>query len=128
MPDDFTNFHKELKGVNRKAHSDIEKNFSKLFETVTQLDPIKLLSQLALTFLTIPEGQFTKDSSDTYKWIRWIEFLTGYLLTHNYPQNTKGDVDGKDISDIEDLLTKYFDSISLYDVGKDRDIDLVRDC
>lgn len=131
MPDDSTNFHKELKRVNRKAHSDIEKNFSKLFKTVTQLDPIKLLSQLALTFLTIPEGQFTEDSSDTYKWIRWIEFLTGYLLTHNYPQNTKGDVDGKDIKDIEDLLTKYFDSISLYlisdrpDVGKDREIDSV---
>jgi len=117
--------------ANKKAYSEIEANFANLVALLNQLDPIKLISQLTLTFQTVPEDQFDDESSDIHKWARWIEFLTGYLLTHDYPQDARKEIDGRDLESIEDLLTKYFGSISLYliserpNVGKDGEIDSV---
>lgn len=131
MSKKLKSFHNKLRIVNKKAYSEVEANFTNLIALLNQLDPIKLISQLTLTFLTVQEDQFNDESSDIHKWARWIEFLTGYLLTHNCSQNTKKGIDGEDLKNVEDLLNKYFDSISLYlisdrpSVGKDGEIDLV---
>ncbi len=131
MSKEIKNFHDELKRTNQKAYSDIETRYGELIALLNQLDPIKLLSQLTLTFLTVPEDQFNDESSDIFKWARWIEFLGGYLLTHSYPQNAKIDIDGGDLKSIEDLLTKYFNSISLFliterpAVGKSGEVEMV---
>lgn len=114
MSDDSKHFYDELKKINVKTSSDIETNFSNLTELAAKLDPIKLLSQLTLTFLFVPEDQFVEESSDTVKWARWIEFLAGYLLAHEYPKNTKNNVDGADLEKIEKLLDEYFRSVSVF--------------
>jgi len=131
MSNDIQNFYIELKKVNHKARNEIETNFSNLINLINQLDPIKLLSQLTLTFLFVPEDQFIEESSDTVKWARWIEFLAGCILSHEYPQNTKRVVDGKDLENVEKLLDDYFRSISVFLTtsipadGKDKEIEMV---
>lgn len=114
MPENLKKFHNELKKVNDKAKTDIETNFSNLIEIAKQLDPVKLLSHLTLTFLFIPEGQFIEESSETFQRARWIEFLAGYLLTHEYPKNAKNNVNGNDLEKIEKLLDEYFLSSSVF--------------
>jgi len=117
--------------MNQKTWSDIETHYAELIALLNRLDPIKLISQLTLTFLTVPEGQFNDESSDIHKWARWVEFLAGYYLTHDYPQNAKKEINGEDLKNIEDLLTKYFSSIALYSISdrpnteKDGEIDSV---
>lgn len=108
------NFDDELKKVNTKAYAEVQRNFSRLAKTVHKLDPLKLLSQLTLTFLLVPTNEFVDESSDTVKWARYIEFLAGFLLSNKYPQNKKMDVDGRDIERVEKLLEKYLQSISTY--------------
>ncbi len=92
MSEESNNFHDELKRMNQKACSDIETRYAELIALLNRLDPIKLLSQLTLTFLTVPEDQFNDESSDIHQWARWIEFLAGYLLTHDYPQNARREI------------------------------------
>ena len=131
MSEEFKNIHDELKIAHEKAYAEVEANYANLAALFNQLDPVKLISQFALTYLTVPEGQFNDESADIHKWARWAEFLFGNLLAHNYPQNVKTEIDGEDLQNIEDALEKYFDSISLYLVSdrpnteKDREIDLV---
>ena len=64
MSEELKNLHNNLKIVNKRAYDDIETNFADLVALVNQLDPIKLLSQLTLTFQTTPEDQFNDESSD----------------------------------------------------------------
>lgn len=131
MSEELKNIHDKLKMVHEKAYTEVEANFANLITLLNQLDPIKLISQLTLTYLTVPEGQFNDESADIHVWARWIEFLTGYLLAHNYPRNVKTEIDGEDLKNVDDLITKYFDSISLSliserpSIGKNREIDLV---
>lgn len=131
MSEELKNIHDKLKIAHEKAYSEVEANYANLVALLNQFDPIKLITQFTLTYLTVPEGQFNDESSDIHKWARWAEFLFGYLLAHNYPQNVKTEIDGEDLKNTEDLLKKYFDSISLYlisdrpNVDKDRGIDLV---
>jgi len=131
MSEELKDFRDKLKMAHKKAYFEVEANFANLVALLNQLDPLKLISQLTLTFLTVPEGQFSDETSDIHKWARWIEFLAGYLLTHDYPQNAKKEIDGEGLKRIENLLTKYFDSISLYLIsgrskfGKEGEIDRV---
>jgi len=48
-----------------------------------------------LTYLIVPENAFVDESSDTFKRVRYIEFLAGYLLSNKYPHNTRIEVDGR---------------------------------
>ena len=114
MEDNLIEFNKQLKETNKKACEDVVAFYKELTDFVGVLDPIKLLSQLTLTFLFVPEGKFIEESSDVVKWARWIEFLSGYLLSHEYPKNTKGSVDGNDLKTIEGILDKYFNAITIY--------------
>ena len=97
MTDNLNKFYEELRKENIKARKDIENKFANLSEYLKQVDPIKLLSQLTLTFLFVPEDEFIEESSDTFKWARWIEFLTGYIVSHEYPKNAISDIDGRDL-------------------------------
>src|SRR5258708_6054121 len=110
MPD----FNDQLKKINKRAYAEVQRDFSRLARTVDKLDPIKLLSQLTLTFLLVPVNEFLDESSNTAKWARYIEFLAGYLLSKKYPQKTKMNVDGKDIEHVEKQLEKYIQSIATY--------------
>ncbi len=110
MPD----FNDQLKKINKRAYAEVQRDFSRLAKTVDKLDPIKLLSQLTLTFLLVPVNEFLDESSNTAKWARYIEFLAGYLLSKKYPQKTKMNVDGKDIEHVEKQLEKYIQSIATY--------------
>jgi hypothetical protein len=131
MSEELKDFRDKLKMAHKKAYFEVEANFANLVALLNQLDPLKLISQLILTFLTVPEGQFNDESSDIHEWARRIEFLTGYLLGHNYPQNVKTEIDGEDLKNVDDLLTKYFSSISLLliserpNIEKGKEIDLV---
>jgi hypothetical protein len=113
MSEEFKDIRGKLKEAHEKAYVEVEANFADLLALVNQLDPLKLISQLTLTYLTVPEGQFSDETSDIHKWARWIEFLAGYSLTRDYPQNVRESIDGEDLKNIEDLLTKYFNSVSL---------------
>ena len=113
MSEEFKNIREKLETAHKKAYLEVETNFANLVALLNQLDPLKLTSQLSLTYLAVREGQFIEETSDIYKWARWIEFLAGYSLTHDYPQNVREVIDGSDLENIEDLLTKYFDSVSL---------------
>ena len=98
MSEEQKNRNNKLKMTNKKAYSEIEANFANLVTLLNQLDPKKLITQLTLTFLTVPEDQFNDESSDIHKWARWIEFLAGYLLTHDYPQDTRKEINGRVLS------------------------------
>jgi hypothetical protein len=89
MSEELKNFRDKSKMAHKKAYSEVKANFTNLVALLNKLDPLKLISQLTLTFLTTPEGQFSDETSDIHKWARWIEFLAGDLLTHDYPQNAK---------------------------------------
>src|SRR5689334_6305551 len=110
----MSDFNDQLKKINNRAYADVQRNFLRLVKTVDKLDPIKLLSQLTLTFLLVPVNEFIEESSDPAKWARYIEFLAGYLLAKKYPQNTKMNVDGKDIERVEKQLEKYIQSIAAH--------------
>src|SRR3989304_3883430 len=114
MSDDLETFYTEIGKANEKAFSDIETSFSNLTKSTEKLDPIKLISQLTLTFLFVPENTFIEESSDTFERVRWIEFLTGYLLSKEYPKNPKTNVDGRDLENIEKLLDEYFRNIAVH--------------
>lgn len=103
----------DFAAINAKALSDVENYYGELTTILSGLDPIKLLSQLTLTFGTVPENQFNDESSDIHKWARWLEFTAGFLLTHSYPDNARKEIVGDDLKSIEDLLTKYFAAVSL---------------
>ena len=111
MANDLTKFYEDLRKANIKADEEVKANFANLSKYLEEVDPIKLLSQLTLTFLSVPEDKFIEESSDTLKWARWIEFLSGYVVSHAYPKNARNDVDGKDLEKIEKLLDEYFRSV-----------------
>ena len=113
MSEELKDIREKLETAHKEAYSEVEANFANLVALLNQLDPLKLISQLSLTYLTVPEGQFCDETSDIHKWARWVEFLAGYLLTRDYPLNVRAVIDGNDLKNIEDLLTKYFDSVSL---------------
>ncbi len=90
------------------------KCFNDLSEFLKKFDPIKLITQLTLTYLFYPGGEFRPEHDDIHKWSRWIEFLSGFLLTRQYPKNGNKFIDGRTISELENLLEQYFKAITLY--------------
>jgi hypothetical protein len=79
----------------------------------TKLLTLSLLSQLTLTFLFSPENKSTNNREYIEKWLRYIEFISAFLLSREYPKQPKLFMDGRDINKIEKLLDSYFKSISI---------------
>jgi len=107
---------KEIKDVFEEntieAESNVENSFKELKQFLSKLDPIKLLSQLTLTFMFAPEKEIVEDNKNLNKWARWIEFLSGHLLTQPYNTNLEKNIDGRHIKKIEEILDRYFKSIT----------------
>ena len=89
----------------------VEEAFKALTGYLNTLDPVKLLTQLSLTYLTNPEGEFRKEGHEVHKWSRWIEFVAGYLLVNAYPQSPEKEIDGRNLEQLEKLLEDYFNAI-----------------
>ncbi|HXC32852.1 MAG TPA: hypothetical protein VNZ56_10280 [Verrucomicrobiae bacterium] len=85
--------------------------FTALRTFVRSFDPISLLSQLALTFMFIPEDRFQPESSEVFKWQRHTEFLTALFLSQPYAPGPVKAIDGDVISRVDDLSTAYFDAV-----------------
>src|SRR3989344_8526234 len=105
-------FTKKLGEINRKNAKEIETSFIELNEIISKYDPIKLLSQIHLTYLLVPENEFHGEDSEQEEWLRKIEFLSGLYLSQKYPINTKSLVDGNDLEIVEKALDKYLKSIT----------------
>ena len=104
-------FLKKLKDTNKINKEEINNSFVDLKKILMSLDPIKLLSQIHLTYLLIPENEFHGEDSEQEVWLRKIEFLFGLYLSQSYPKNTKTLVDGKDLEVVEKALDRYLRSI-----------------
>jgi hypothetical protein len=98
----------------QKNKEKVIKCFNDLAEFLVKLDPVKLITQLTLTYLFYPGGEFKPEHDDIHKWSRWIEFLSGFLLTRQYPENGKKLIDGRTLSKLEKLLEQYFKAINHY--------------
>ena len=64
-------------GAEDKAAISVEAAFKALTEYVDRFDPLKLLSQLSLTHLSVPDDKFIGEGHDVNRWMVWIEFLAG---------------------------------------------------
>lgn len=91
---------------------ELNASFDRLRDYLQRYDPIKLLSQVSLTFLCRPADQHPGDDADVIQWSRWIEFLAEMAVTREYPSSPETFVDGRNLEDLEKLLRDYFDRIS----------------
>ncbi len=99
--------------MNDKAKTPMEKAFNELLEYVGEFDPIKLLTQLLLTHMFVPEDTFVREDHDPSKWIPWIEFLAGVLLVREYPSNPDSEVTAQTLERVGELLDAYYACASL---------------
>ena len=89
-------------------------SFNDLIDYLDKLDPIKLITQLTLTYLFYPGGEFKPEHDKIHKWSRWLEFICGYLLSRPYSDRGEEFVDGRNLNALEKLLEKYFMNIAKY--------------
>jgi len=89
-------------------------SFNDLIDYLDKLDPIKLITQLTLTYLFYPGGEFKPEHDKIHKWSRWLEFICGYLLSRPYSDRGEEFVDGRNLDALEKLLEKYFMNIAKY--------------
>ena len=92
-------------------------SFKKLTKYLDKFDPLKLISQMTLTYLfypAIPGKEFKPEYDDIFKHSRYIEFISGYFLKSKYPKEKEAFIDGKVLDKIEELSEKYFFNFSRY--------------
>lgn len=126
-------FMEKLKKVNQDNLQEIEASFIDLNRLISTFDPVKLLSQIHLTYLLVPENEFHGEDSDQERWLRNLEFLSGLCLSHSYPRTTKKLVDGSGLEEVEKALDRYFKSIetdfltsgSLVEKEEDKEIESI---
>lgn len=103
-----------LKGLPGASKTDLDASFQSLTDYLSELHPLKLLTQLMLTFLTIPEGKFVAEGDDVHQWLRWTEFVAGYMLSRPYPVAPETHIDGRQLEQVEKRLDEYFRYVSRY--------------
>ena len=108
-------------GDPKKTREKAIKCFNALTDFIKKLDPVKLITQLTLTHLFYPGGEFKPEDDEIHKWSRWIEFLSGFLLTRQFPKNANKFIDGRTLSELEKLLEEYFKSINFYLISETSD-------
>ena len=104
------NLDKELKEKSEKSKKEIVENFKALEKVTKNIDPIYLLSQLALS--TIGNSGEAKIFSE-----RKLEFLSGFLVAHSYNENTQKLSDYELVDKVDEvikILDKYFHAINSY--------------
>ena len=103
------NRHSMDEGMDDKATISVEDAFKELLEYVEKFDPIKLLSQLSLTHLSVPAGTYIdEDHNDIAKMIVYIEFLAGALLTREFPSDYDPEVTGQTLMRVKELCDSYY--------------------
>lgn len=95
----------------QKLREELRQSFEDLGNCVRTYDPLSLLSQLTLTYLSVPEDKFQSEASDVVTWQRRIEFLTAFVLVRPYPPAPTEAVDGRVLEQIENLLERYFSAV-----------------
>lgn len=105
-------FTKKLADVNKDNIQEIEASFKDLKDILSKYDPIKLLSQIHLTYLLVPENEFHGEDSEQEEWLRKSEFLSGLYLSTDYPSAPKPLVDGADLEIVEKALDRYLKSVT----------------
>jgi hypothetical protein len=90
---------------------EINASYEKLKDYLQKHDPIKLLSQMALTFLVAPADQRPDSKPDAIDWMRWMEFLTELALSREYPSDAETFIDGRNMEEMEKLVRGYFDAV-----------------
>jgi hypothetical protein len=95
--------------------------WAKLEEFLSRQNPLTLLSQLALTFLFVPAGEFQGELSGGAEWERRIEFLAGYLLARPLPAGQFSPVDGATLETAQRLLDDYYSAVRLHLLSSLRD-------
>ena len=131
------NRHSMDEGMDDKATISVEDAFKELLEYVEKFDPIKLLSQLSLTHLSVPAGTYIdEDHNDIAKMRVYIEFLAGALLTREFPSDYDPEVTGQTLMRVKELCDSYYDTLmrgrvspddSGADSGPDSILESVRD-
>jgi len=105
-------FTKKLIKINNDNIKEIDESFNELKNILSTIDPIKLLSQLQLTYLLVPDNKFYGEDSEQESWLRKIEFLAGMCLSQSYPKDPRPYVDGSDLELIEKALDRYFTAVT----------------
>ena len=78
-----------MRGMPRLPPAPTLRSLSRSRSFLAAHEPLGLLTQLTATFQFHPQGEFQGEGSDTARWQRCIEFLTGYLLVRPYPINPR---------------------------------------
>ncbi len=97
--------------MGNNATISVEEAFKNLLEYVAQFDPIKLLTQLTLTYLRVPADDFIGEDHDVHRWAVRIEFLAGALLVREFPSGCDRNVTGQTLERIEELLDAYYSAL-----------------
>ena len=88
--------------------------FDELTAFLGTQEPLGLLTELALTFFFVPEGEFHDESSDCYRWQRNIEFLAGYYCARPYPDAPpQAQHNGARIHHATTLLENFFNAVEV---------------
>lgn len=90
----------------------IKESFFELTNFLEKYDPVKLVTQLTLTFLFIPEDKHANVSSESEKWGCWIEFVVGFYMKKIPPTSSITHIDGAVITSLQQKLEAYFLNIS----------------
>jgi hypothetical protein len=110
LEDQNINFDKTSKEILNESKREIIENFTALEKVTKNIDPICLLSQLVLS--TLGYSGEAKIFSE-----RKLEFLSGFLVTHPYNENTQklSDYELMDkVDEVVKTLDKYFHAINSY--------------
>ena len=116
MKNQTFNLDKELKEKSEKSKKEIIDNFTALEKATKDIDPIFLLSLLALS---------TGGTSGVEKIYleRKLEFLSGFLITHPYDENKEELIDRElidKVNKVVNILNNYFDAINSYNIFASR--------
>lgn len=96
------------------TESDIEESFVALTSYLDQFNPIKLVTQLSMTFTMIPEGTFVEDTDERIKWTRIVEFMAGYYLSQELPETRDTLIDGRVMEKLGELFDDYSNKLIFY--------------
>ena len=104
------NFDKTSKEILEKSKKEIIVNFKALEKVTKNINPICLLSQLALS--NIGNSEVEKIFSEMK-----LEFLSGFLVAHSYNENIKKLIDTElmdKANEVIKILDNYFKAINSY--------------
>jgi len=112
MKNQTFNLVKELKEKSEKSKKEIIENFTALEKATKDINPIFLLSLLALS--TVGTSEVEKIYSE-----RKLEFLSGFLVTHPYNEKKEELIDRELIDKVNKvlkILDNYFNAINSYNL------------